>query len=508
MAIFDFTSPDGKTYSVEGPDGATQEQAFQMLQTHLGSPQTAPVSYGEDVAKSAGAGLANAAAGTLGRIGDIRELRNKGAAAIANRLGIPESVQGAISTGLGYLPTESLLKNAPTSHDILKSASDPIVDPNYKPQTVAGGYAKTGAEFLPGMLVGGPRDLGKRLLTNVAAPAIASETAGQLTAGTDAEPYARAGAAILGGAGATRLANSAEKAGALAAATPSLAGVKGDATAAYSALTSRNVATPLAQSTLSNLADDITTTLNNRGIRPSNAESIHRAVAEIKTPATAGAADVADLVAARQSIKELLGRPDTNKSGAVVALGKIEKAIEQNSPGTMAKIKEADKNWAAVKANESLDRRLAKAELQAAGEHSGQNVGNKIRQQVTSFLNSSEARYLDAATKADLEKIVRGNAGQNATRQLANLLGGGGGLGMLAGGAAGYEAGGLPGALAGAAVGRGAKILNNRSVLKQADEVARKIRARSPMGQLNPAALPPPSSVSLAVLRSALLSRQ
>lgn len=35
---------------------------------------------------------------------------------------------------------------------------------------------------------------------------------------------------------------------------------------------------------------------------------------------------------------------------------------------------------------------------------------------------------------------------------------------MLAGGTAGYEAGGWPGAIAGAAVGRGFKIANNRSV--------------------------------------------
>lgn len=36
MPTFEFTSPDGKTYEVEGPEGATEEQAFQMLQTELG----------------------------------------------------------------------------------------------------------------------------------------------------------------------------------------------------------------------------------------------------------------------------------------------------------------------------------------------------------------------------------------------------------------------------------------------------------------------------------------
>ena len=36
MPTFDFKSPDGKSYTIEGPEGATPEQAFQILQTQLG----------------------------------------------------------------------------------------------------------------------------------------------------------------------------------------------------------------------------------------------------------------------------------------------------------------------------------------------------------------------------------------------------------------------------------------------------------------------------------------
>jgi hypothetical protein len=224
-------------------------------------------------------------------------------------------------------------------------------------------------------------------------------------------------------------------------------------------------------------------------------------------PATTGAADVVDLVAARQSIKELLGKHDTNKSGAFVALGKIEQAIEQNSPGTMKAIREADKNYAAAKAAEALDKRVAKAELRAAGENSGMNVGNKIRQNITTYLGSNEAKYLSAETKADLEKIVRGTASQNTMRAVANLLGGGGGLGMLAGGTAGYQAGGWSGAAAGAVAGRAFKSLNNRSVMKQAEQVGRNIRSRSPLGQQNPPLLPPMTNPLLGGLLPALLAR-
>lgn len=492
---------------VAAPDLSQMSDA-DLMKAYGSAPQAGML---EDAAKSVGSGLANATAGTLGMAGDLRSLASAGVDWAGSKAGAaPDKVQAFkdfMSRAAGMTGAGAVLNMAPTSRQIRDSASDPIVSPDYKPQTAVGGYLKTGAEFAPGMLMGGPRSLLARFGTNVAAPTVASETAGQLTQGTDAEPYARIGGALIGGAGATKLANSMEAARALKAATPSLASVKSEATGTYDALTSRNVATPISQGVLDSVADDITATLNNKGIRPSTAQSIHNAVAEIKSPATAGAADVADLVAARQSVKGLLGSPDANKTGAFVALGKIEKAIEQNSPGTMAKIREADKNYAAVKANEALDKRVAKADLQAAGENSGMNVGNKIRQQVTSFLSSSEAKYLDAATKADLEKIVRGTPTQNGMRLIANLFGGGGGLGMLAGGTAGYQAGGWPGAVAGAATGRAFKFANNRSVLNQAEQAAQNIRMRSPLGQQNPLVLPPMQSPLLSGGIAGLLAR-
>jgi hypothetical protein len=89
------------------------------------------------------------------------------------------------------------MANAPTSADVKATVTDPIVSPDYEPKTLAGSYLKTGAEFTPGMLMGGEGGLGARFLRNVALPAIGSETAGQLTKGTAAEPYARVGGAML-----------------------------------------------------------------------------------------------------------------------------------------------------------------------------------------------------------------------------------------------------------------------------------------------------------------------
>lgn len=75
MPSFEFTSPEGKVYTVEGPDGATKEQAFKMLQTKLGAssqpaPQAAekPDTFIGSVAQGAGNLVAGAVRGA-GSIG-------------------------------------------------------------------------------------------------------------------------------------------------------------------------------------------------------------------------------------------------------------------------------------------------------------------------------------------------------------------------------------------------------------------------------------------------------
>lgn len=508
----------------------------------------------EDAAKSVGSGLSNATIGTFGAAGDLRSALSSLVDRAGQKFGFdPETVKTAAGYGAKMLgPVGQVMANAPTSEDIRNSATDPIVSPDYKPQTVLGGYLKTGAEFAPGMATG-EGGLLTRALTQVVAPTVISETLGKLTEGSRAEPYARAIGGLLGSAGATKAVNSLMESRALKAATPTMEAIKDTASNTYDTLTNRNIAIPISQSTLDNLANDITKTLNNKGIRPSTAEAIHRAVDEIRTPANQlnsgmypgnpayakGLPDVADLVAARENVKGLLGAQGPDKAGAAIALDKINRAIEQQSPTTTARISEADKNWAAYKANQALDKRLARADLRAAGEHSGMNVGNRIRQQVTNYLVSNESRFLSPENRAELEKIVKGTATQNAIRQVSNLLGGGGGLGMLMGatigGTAGYSAHGDPleGALAGLAMGaagRGLKIANNRAVIRSAEKAAEAIRRRSPLGQQalsptmpspilpgvtlpNPSYIPLPKKMgiarnSISALIPAILARQ
>lgn len=468
---------------------------------------------GEDAAKSIGSGLANATIGTFGMGGDARELLSKGVDALGSRLGVDMS---PLKSAASYLPGGKILGALPTSQDVKSTVTNPIVDPDYQPQTGLGGYLKTGAEFLPGMVdpeLAGPaafKAAAKLFATRVATPALASETAGKLTEGTAAEPYARIAAAGLGGYGAAKVAEQRAAAAISKSASPTLATLKNDTSSGYDSMTAGNVAMPLQAGKLESIADDLKDTLNRKGIRPSNAAGIHNAVDEIRTPATAGAPDVADLVAARQSIKTLLSDPSTNKAGAFVALGKIEREIESANPGTMNKLQKLDKNWSAVKANEALDKKLARADLRAAGADSGLNLGNKIRQKVADYLVSNEARYLSSENKAELEKIVRGTWTQNGMRLLSNMMGGGGGIGstIVGLGAAGTgQATGHPEAALLPLGGIGMRLATNRSVSAQAARAAQNIRLRSPQGQQALAGLPAPNGLSIPkALLPALLS--
>ena len=192
-------------------------------------------SLGEDAAKSTASGLANAAAGTFGAVGDARSLLGSAVDYAGSKLGFdPSTVKNVANAASYVMPGGRLLANAPSSSQILEGVKS--ADPNnlafYEPQTGTGSVLKTTAEFVPGMLdpeLAGPNTLktaAKLFAARVAAPALASEGAGALTKGTEVEPYARIAGALLGGAGASKLANSMAEARAVRAATPALANVK------------------------------------------------------------------------------------------------------------------------------------------------------------------------------------------------------------------------------------------------------------------------------------------
>lgn len=178
----------------EGTDRATIQNAMRQLDGS-GTPQqpqsrsqslpNAAPTLGEtatDAAKSLGVGLARGAIGIGGLAGNIETL---------GRAGINKA-----ATMAGYQPPVSPESAFPTSNTLQGAVEEIAGSKFYEPQTKAGEYARTIGEFAPAAAFPGSA-VGRTL--NVVAPAVASETAGQMTKGTAYEPFARFAGAVAGG---------------------------------------------------------------------------------------------------------------------------------------------------------------------------------------------------------------------------------------------------------------------------------------------------------------------
>lgn len=194
MAEFTFTSPDGKKYVVTGPEGATQEQAWEILQRQMISPTSTMQGLGRAVST----GLAEGGIGLLGLPADAGELGAKGLDAATQFIG---ETLGMDPANLKRPPADhTLLPGLPGSQAIRKGVES-VTGPLYKPQTVPEEYARTIAEFAPGML-GPGKGVGDlvRKAVGVVSSGAASEAAGQLPGvkGTALEPYVRVAGALAG----------------------------------------------------------------------------------------------------------------------------------------------------------------------------------------------------------------------------------------------------------------------------------------------------------------------
>lgn len=137
-----------------------------------------------DTAKSFGSGVVNAAldlAETPQMLGGLAAKGIEKGYSAATGQDLPENIVTGMQLGLGATPSPRGAVEAVA----------PIVD--YETQTTAGDYGRTVGEFLPTALGGGTR----AAISYGVLPALASETAGQMTEGTRAEPFARLAAAVL-----------------------------------------------------------------------------------------------------------------------------------------------------------------------------------------------------------------------------------------------------------------------------------------------------------------------
>lgn len=146
MPKYSISAPDGNTYSIDGPDGATRDQVIAKIKERLGGAESttdAPAeqpSIAADIATSFGRGVVKGSAEMAGGLGDLREAAG--------------AVSPYAKAALGSLPIVGPLSHlAPTSKQVT-GAVEGVTGPLGQPQTTAGRYAESVGEFVPSAVMG------------------------------------------------------------------------------------------------------------------------------------------------------------------------------------------------------------------------------------------------------------------------------------------------------------------------------------------------------------------
>jgi hypothetical protein len=151
----------------------------------------------EDTARTAPGSVVRGTTALLGSSGDAQALLGKGVRWAGEQLGFsPDHLERALTFARSRVP------QFPTSDEI-QSWVEGYTGEFHKPETRLGKYADSAVQFGLGGLVGGPLVGGARTLGGAAfrygiIPGLTSEAAGQLTEGTQVEPWARPAGALAG----------------------------------------------------------------------------------------------------------------------------------------------------------------------------------------------------------------------------------------------------------------------------------------------------------------------
>lgn len=507
MATFELTGPDGGTYQVDAPDEHAALTAFSSLHSHPTAPQSSPVA---DVAKSAGIGLAQGALGVLGMGGDVGSLLGSATDKVGGMVGAsPDKVQqfkDYMRTAAQAIPGAGILTR-PGSADLQKGV-EKVTGDFYKPQTTAGEYARTIGEFAPAV-IGGPESIGAKLVSRVAAPAIASETAGQLTHGTAAEPYARIAGALAGGAGAAKLGElSATKAA--QSSVPAAEDLLKTAGKQFNDVINSDLV--LHPAAVRNMAQDIRMELLDAGMHPDigSQKSVFSTLDRLEQLGQRGmGVTPKDLEVIRKNL--VSAKTDIDASTAKAArdatnsfmekyanIGQTPGAIIQgDAQGVLGTLKDAIGNYAAGKRSNTVMGKANLAQLNADTAGSGANVDNAYRQAIKQLVRpvnndivpKAQRLGFNAPEIAALNTAARGTV----TGNVARLIGKAAPTGIVSGalsGSAGHAIGGPIGAVALPAVGFLAKKIGDLSTKRAVAAVDSLVRSRSPLAAQVAAQLP------------------
>lgn len=448
------------------PDGFVLEQPNNNQQAAPALPDGFTLehpSMWKDVAKSAASGLENGTADALGLPGNLATLAH----AVA-----PQAVTDAIKRVPG---AQWLYNHLPTSQAVLNSG-DPLVDPNYQPDSAAGRYTKAISEAAgPGLATG------MGVLPTLGS-AVGGQAASDLTGGN---PYAAFGGSVLGGfAGPMALARLATGG---RQALQDAAAIKAAANANYADPALK--AARLRPQAVQDLAFDMRDQLANAStpFMPAQAQRVHSAIDALDQAANpvngAGAprpVTIADLHSFRKTLGKIGNETqDFKPTEQAVAAQTAKKVLDQyldNVPthdvvagdptAAVNALRDANGNWRAQASANKVGDLIGNAINQNDTTHSAMNLGNILRQKMRPLLDNNAAKLKAMGYGLPeinaVRQVTKGDLTTNLLRRASNMLGGGGGIGSAivghaiggaAGGTAGYEEGGLPGMLIGSALG-------------------------------------------------------
>lgn len=159
MPEYSITGPDGKTYSIEGPAGATREQIIGKIKERMGQqepPPAEPATTLGGVARAFGSGIAKGAIAIPGAPGDVQELGRSynpfDYLAERYREAYPEQAakNRALAEKTGRVSDIGETR-LPTTGEI-RGKAEKVTGPLYEPKTTAERYAGSIGEFVPSAL--------------------------------------------------------------------------------------------------------------------------------------------------------------------------------------------------------------------------------------------------------------------------------------------------------------------------------------------------------------------
>jgi predicted RNA methylase len=360
--------------------------------------------------------------------------------------------------------------------------------PTYEAKTLVGKLVGTGLEFAPNILFG-PGGLLRRAVTNVAAPAAASEVAGAATEGTAAEPWARAAAAFAAGVGSHK---------ALPGARRLPTGEQIDDAAAAGFKAARASGVDIDPNAVASLGASIKQKLDIDGLSDVTAKDVHKILDRVTNPPAGSVSTIGNLHTLRKELQLQAGKtvdfkPTENAKAATRALEDLDgflsnipqAAVLRGDAAAASKLlRDAITNTSSARTLDRVDRLTQTAANNAEAANSGQNLLNAEKAQIKAVLN--QERKQRGFTEPELAQLQRALGSGRTLRSAGNLLRTMQGVGLS--GAAGFLGGFGPwGAVAAAAaapvLGQGLKGLATRAQHGQLDKLDKMIRGRSALAQ-------------------------